>query len=187
MQVPDNKEVANHVVPESCAAYREVRREALTGERTGQPWSRDRKDIPGADAVPRAEGNTDVRAHASARTTRRGRRPWHVRTLLAREPGDLGFDQSPYWAGPRREGRSRTPTMHGPEKSDSAIVATKPANKAAGAAAERVEPRVGTEGNTGQPPTRRTQSRVRVSQRLNRVRPAARPLGAAAHAVTHPR
>lgn len=42
MQVPDNKEVANHVVPESCAAHREVRREALTGVRTGQPLSRDR-------------------------------------------------------------------------------------------------------------------------------------------------
>ena len=42
MQVPDNKDVANHVVPESCAAYREVRREALTGVRIGQPLSRDR-------------------------------------------------------------------------------------------------------------------------------------------------
>jgi hypothetical protein len=27
-----------------------------------------------------------------------------VRTLLDREPGDLGFDQPLYWAGPRREG-----------------------------------------------------------------------------------
>ena len=41
MRVPDNKEVANHVVPESCAAYREVRREALTGVHIGQPWSRE--------------------------------------------------------------------------------------------------------------------------------------------------
>lgn len=44
--------------------------------------------------------------------------------------------------------------MHGAEKSDPAVVAMKPANKAAhlrtGAAAERVEPRAGTEGNTGQ-------------------------------------
>ena len=31
----------------------------------------------------------DGRASASARPTRRGRRPWHVRTLLVREPGDL--------------------------------------------------------------------------------------------------
>jgi hypothetical protein len=42
VQVPDNKDVANHVVPESCTAHREVRREALTGVRIGQPLSRDR-------------------------------------------------------------------------------------------------------------------------------------------------
>jgi len=64
--------------------------------------------------------------------------------------------------------------MYGLEKSDSAIVATKPANKAAQAAAERVEPRAGTKGNTGQPHTRRTQSRASVSQGLDRVRHAAR-------------
>ena len=39
MRVPDNKEVANHVVPESCAAHREGRCEALTGVRVGQPLS----------------------------------------------------------------------------------------------------------------------------------------------------
>ena len=42
MQVPDNKDLANHVVPESCASHREVGREALTGVRIGQPLSRDR-------------------------------------------------------------------------------------------------------------------------------------------------
>ena len=64
--------------------------------------------------------------------------------------------------------------MNGPEKSDSAIRATKPANKAASAAAEWAEQRAGTEGNTGQPPTRRTQSRGSVSPGLERVRQAAR-------------
>jgi RNA-directed DNA polymerase len=64
--------------------------------------------------------------------------------------------------------------MHGPEKSDSAIREKKPANKAASAAAEWVEQRAGTEGNTGQPHTRRTQSRGSVSQGLDRVRHAAR-------------
>ena len=63
MQVPDNKDVANHVGPESCAAHREVRREALTGVRIGQPLSRDRNAIPGADAVPEAEGNMSERVH----------------------------------------------------------------------------------------------------------------------------
>ena len=104
MQVPDNKAVAKHVVPESCVSNREMRREALTGVRIGQPLSHDRNVIPGAHAVPKAEGNTTGRVIASASATWRGRRPWHVRTLLAREPGYLGFDQSPQWAGPHREG-----------------------------------------------------------------------------------
>ena len=103
MQVPDDKEVAIHVVPESCATHREVWREALTGVRIGQPLSRD-SDIPGADAVQVAQGNMSESVNASARMTRRGRRPWHVRTLLAREPGGLGSDQLQYRAGPRREG-----------------------------------------------------------------------------------
>lgn len=64
--------------------------------------------------------------------------------------------------------------MNGPEKSDSAIRAVKPANKAASAAAEWVEQRAGTKGNTDQPHTRRTQSRGSVSPGLERVRDAAR-------------
>ena len=93
MEVLDSKGVANHVVPESCVVHREVQREALTGVRAGQPLSRVRKFGPGADAVRSAEGNTHGRAIASARATRRGRRPWHARTLLVREPGDLQFDR----------------------------------------------------------------------------------------------
>jgi len=64
--------------------------------------------------------------------------------------------------------------MNGPEKSDSVTVAVKPANKAGQPAAEWAEPRTGTKGNTGQPRTRRTQSRESVSQGLDRVRNAAR-------------
>ena len=104
MQVPHNKDLASHGVLESCAAYREVRREALTEARIGQPSSRESLLIPGADAVVTAEGNTAGRVTASAQTARRGRRPWHVRTLLVREPGDLGSDQLRYRAGPHREG-----------------------------------------------------------------------------------
>ena len=44
-----------------------------------------------------AEGKMDGRANASARPTRRGLRPWHVWTLLAREPGDLWIGHRPYW------------------------------------------------------------------------------------------
>jgi hypothetical protein len=70
--------------------------------------------------------------------------------------------------------------MHGHEKSDSAIVAVKPTNKALHSAAEQstaelfaaesVEPRAETEGNVGQQSTRRTQSRISVSKALARIR-----------------
>jgi RNA-directed DNA polymerase len=64
--------------------------------------------------------------------------------------------------------------MHGRGKSDSAIVATKPANKADRSAAEPVEPRAGTKGNASQQSTGRTQRRETVSQALERIRQAAR-------------
>ncbi len=60
------------------------------------------------------------------------------------------------------------------EKSDSAIVATKPTNKAGRPAAEPVERRAGTTGNAGQQSTRRAQDRESVSQVLERIRQAAR-------------
>ena len=47
--------------------------------------------------------------------------------------------------------------MHGHEKSHSAIVAKKPPNKAGKPAAEAVERRAGTKGNTDQHSTRRAQ------------------------------
>src|SRR5436305_12893526 len=77
--------------------------------------------------------------------------------------------------------------MHGHEKSDPAIVAVKPANKAkkstaeasAGkVAAEPGERRAGTKGNAGQQSTCRAQNRISVSQALERIRQ---------FAVTHPR
>ena len=143
MQVPHNKEVANHVVPESCVARREVRGEALTGVRIGQPLSHDSCIVPGADAVQVAEGNTSKRATASAWMTRRGRRTWHVRTLFVREPGDLQLDRRRLcrWAARIGKARRHKPMMHGLEKSDLAIVAMKPANNAVQTAAEWVGPR----------------------------------------------
>ena len=60
--------------------------------------------------------------------------------------------------------------VNGYEKSDPAVVARKPANKAEQSATELVERRVGAEGNAGQQSTRRAQNRVSVTQALNRVR-----------------
>ena len=64
--------------------------------------------------------------------------------------------------------------MHGYEKSDTAIVATKPANTAEQSAAELGERRAGAEGNANQQSMRRTQSRESVSQALERIRKVAR-------------
>ena len=60
--------------------------------------------------------------------------------------------------------------MHGYEKSDLAIVAVKPANKAERSAAELVERRAGTEGNANWQSTCRAQNRVSVPQTLGRIR-----------------
>src|SRR5262249_22961768 len=74
--------------------------------------------------------------------------------------------------------------VNGHDKSDLAIVAGKPANKAEQSAPERsaakrnavepVERRAWTEENAGQQSTRRTQSRESVSQALERIRKVAR-------------
>jgi hypothetical protein len=93
VQVHYDEGVATHIGPEPCAVVREDGGEASAGDRTGQPLSRESAIVLGADAVSEAEGHMSEHVSASARTTRRGRRPWHVRTLLAREPGDLGIGQ----------------------------------------------------------------------------------------------
>ena len=74
--------------------------------------------------------------------------------------------------------------MNGGGKSDSAIVAPKPTNKAGQPAAELVEPRAGAEGNVSQQSTGRAQYRGTVSQALTRIRNFVR---ISRRAVTHPR
>jgi group II intron reverse transcriptase/maturase len=74
--------------------------------------------------------------------------------------------------------------VYGHEESDFAIVAVKPANKAEPSAAERsaaeptaaesAEPRAETKGNADEQSTCRAQSRVSVSQALERIRKVAR-------------
>jgi hypothetical protein len=89
VQVHCDEGIANHIGPEPCGGAREDVCEASAGDRIGQPLSREIDVILGADAVPLTEGNTGGRVIASARPAQRGRRPWHVQTLLVREPGDL--------------------------------------------------------------------------------------------------
>ena len=64
--------------------------------------------------------------------------------------------------------------MYDHEKSDSAIVAVKPTNKAGQPAAELAEPRAEAEGNVSQQSTGRAQHRGTVSQALERIRQVAR-------------
>jgi len=96
-------------------------------------------------------------------------------TLLVREPGDLASGRAAECrAGPCREGEEPNPMMNGGEKSDPAVVAGKPANKAERSAAEPVERRAGAEEKAGRQSTHRTQTRDRVTQALDRIREAAR-------------
>ena len=103
MKVHCGEGVAIHTDPESCVGDPRGRGEALTGERIGQPLSRESL-LRGADAVETAEGNMAGGANASRPSTPRGLRPWHVCTLLAREPGDLVPDHRQVPSGPHREG-----------------------------------------------------------------------------------
>ncbi len=105
MQVRHDEGVATHIGPEPCVSSREAADEASAGERIGQPLSRETSYVPGDDAFQIAEVNMPGCASASARTTRRGRRPWHMRTLFAREPGGLmdrpavESHRGPQWEG----------------------------------------------------------------------------------------
>ena len=145
-------------------------REAYTAIAWGVGLSHERSDIAGAESFYSLEGNM-------CGTVKRGAvaLPGSKATSRAkgshRKLGGLGSDRSGVTAaGPHREGEEPKPMMHGHEKSDPAIVAGKPTNKAERSAAELVEPRAGTKGNAGQQSTRRTQSRVSVSQALERIR-----------------
>ena len=57
MQVHCDEGVAIHIGPEPCVVVCKDGGEASVGERIGQPLSRERNLIPGADAVVRTEGN----------------------------------------------------------------------------------------------------------------------------------
>jgi len=104
VQVHHGEGVATHIGPEPCVVIREDAGEASVGERIGQPWSRENLSNSGADVFRFTEGNMDGRVIASARPTRRGRRPWHVRKLFVREPGDLWFGALLDTARPHRKG-----------------------------------------------------------------------------------
>jgi hypothetical protein len=108
VQVPANKDLASNVVPESCAVHREVWREALTGVRIGQPLSHESHSSRAPTRLCTRKATRLGADIASAQTARRGRRPWHVRTLLVREPGDLRSDRRATCGPAARIGKARS-------------------------------------------------------------------------------
>ena len=100
--------LATHIDPEPCAGIREDVGEASVGDDIGQPLNREIGIVSDADALWPAEGNTDGRVIASARTVRRGRRPWHVSTLLVRELGGLTVGREGAYAFLVRIGKVRS-------------------------------------------------------------------------------
>ena len=80
------------------------------------------------------------------------------------------------FAGPAREGKSRTPSMHVDEKSDEAVLPRKRPNKGRQLLAEVVEGRASPKGNSRQAAVVRTLSRASTSIRLAAVRRIARGL-----------
>ncbi len=104
MKVHCDEGLATRIGPEPCVVGREAGDEASAGDRIGQPLSRESYNWS-ADGVSEPEGDATGRASASERSAPRGQRPWHVRTRLAREPGDLALDHRPgaVWSAPGRQ------------------------------------------------------------------------------------
>ena len=67
MEVHHDEGVANRIDPESCAVAREGNCEALTGERIGQPLSRESLQMTEAEAVPQCRRQYRRRRHARRR------------------------------------------------------------------------------------------------------------------------
>ncbi|GEO16434.1 hypothetical protein MAE02_41300 [Microvirga aerophila] len=108
VQVHYDEGVATHIDPEPCEGNREAVVEASAGARAGQPLSHDRVFIPDADTLQYVEGNIPQPVTARAARIWRGRRPWHARTLFAREPGDLRLDRRHTYQPAARIGKARS-------------------------------------------------------------------------------
>src|SRR5712675_1816234 len=160
---------------ECCVATGDSGCEAYTAIAWGVGLSHERSDVAGAEGFHSLEGNMCGTAMRGADAL-----PGSKATSRAkgshRNLGDLvsGRQALRERDGPHREGEEPKPMMHGRRKSDPAIVAVKPANKAERSAAEPAEPRAGAEGNVGQRSMDRAQNRVTVSQGLERIRQVAR-------------
>lgn len=110
MEEPYIEGLATHGDPESCAAVREGRGEALTGARMGWVWSREINSTRVPTPFLEAEGNTEGAAIARHQPTGRGPRPHaHAELSCARNGRSLVCPSrmERRAASGRPEGRSR--------------------------------------------------------------------------------
>src|SRR6516164_6166438 len=131
-------------------ASREGRREAFTGEATGQVLSCETGLLPrcrSRSAEEKATSAHDVTA-CMGRTSR-SRRPCARGEVLCTEPGK-SHPCPDRQAGPVHEGNSRTMNMYADENSDGVIVPEKRPNKEGLPSAEAVEGRTPPKGNGGE-------------------------------------
>ena len=123
--------LATHGDPESCAASRKGRGEALTGARAGRAIEPRNLQDRGAHAVGKAEGNTAGGAIASRRGAPRGRG-----TMACAEPSCARTGRSracpSAWSagGPPWERPGGKPGMYGRGKSDQFVVPASLPNEA---------------------------------------------------------
>jgi hypothetical protein len=103
MKEPYEEGVANQLDPESCAFVREDGGEALTGERIGRVLSRERTSPWCRRRGPKRKATPQRPLSRGVCGPRAVRDPEHVRTHLARNPGDVAFA----WRKPGRTGKSK--------------------------------------------------------------------------------
>lgn len=164
--------MANHSGPESCVTHREVCGEALTGE-TGRPAIEPRNQQSGMPTrFNSSEGNM---GHDDNRKSCPD--PARSETLcmsgsFLHGSWEVSVVPDAATSGGTGKVADRNPVINAAEKSDVPVVPKKLLNEAG--AEEAMEERGATEGNAGEPPAGRTQSRETASMGLEGIREAAR-------------
>ena len=106
MKEPYDQGLANQIGPAPCADAGEGMGEASVRGSAGWVSSRESNTFETPTLWVSGEGNTVRDAKGESRDRSRvAIDPRHVRTLPARQPGDLSFGRSAPAAGPHRGGR----------------------------------------------------------------------------------